>query len=133
MENKDEIENLSNEEKLHAENELLKLKLQAEFGMNNLDTTLNHEVENQWLKSIYAFEQQFAKNKQCKLYDFINRPAYIKTDELSDEQVSVELNKLVEILQQHGIFLDTICSYDDVVIYKFITEELFEEEIEQYF
>jgi hypothetical protein len=130
MENKDEFENLSDEEKLHAENELLKLKLQAEFGMNNLNTNLNREVENQWLNHIYSFEQQFAERKQCKLYDFINRPAYIKTNVISDEQITVELRKVMEILQLHNIFLDTICDYDDIVIYQFITEELFEEEID---
>jgi hypothetical protein len=130
MENNDDFEDLSDKEKLHAENELLKLKLQAEFGMNSLETNLNSQTENQWLNNIYSFEQQFAERKQCKLYDFINCPSYIKTDVLSDEQITVELKKVLEVLQLHNIFLDTICDYDDNVIYQFITEELFEEEID---
>ncbi|MBK6536623.1 MAG: hypothetical protein IPG09_02205 [Ignavibacteria bacterium] len=31
-------------------------------------------------------------------------------------------------MEENGIVLDTLCDYEDEVIYKFITEELFREE-----
>ena len=54
---------------LKAENAFLKLKLGLEHGMQMEETsTLSPEIENQWLKSVYAFEQQYKDAKRIKLY-----------------------------------------------------------------
>lgn len=130
MDNQDYFINLPPEEKLRAENELLKLKLQAEFGMEQMKNPLDDKMQNDWLNYIYNFEKQFAENKQVKLYDFINKPPYKKLVELTEEELTQELDAMIEILRANGINLDTICDYDEEVIYKFITEELFEHEMD---
>ena len=128
MNDNDDFENLTPEEKLQKENELLKLKLQSEFGMEKMDSSLDKETENKWLNDVYNFEKQFAENKQCKVYDFINRPKFRRVDELTKEEISKELEKLTEIMRTNGIELSTICDYEDEIIYRFITEELFNQE-----
>jgi len=130
MSDEDEFKNLTPEEKLHAENEVLKLKLQAEFGMSNAATLLGKEAENDWLNHIYNFEKQFSEHKLCKLFDFIGKPEFKIADGLSETEISEELAKIIEVMQSKGINLDTICEYDEEVIYRFITEELFEKEID---
>lgn len=116
---------------LKAENNLLKIKLQLEHGMQmeNL-STMSPDVENKWLKSVYAFEQQFKEAKRIKLYDRIARPAFRKWDTLSPAETSCELERLLVLMENHGVELDCICKYDDAVIYKFLTEELFEHEMD---
>jgi len=59
----DELSHLTLEEKIHLENELLKIKLQTEFGMKHLDSGLDRASENKWLNYIHDFEQQHAEKK----------------------------------------------------------------------
>jgi hypothetical protein len=119
---------LSQEEKLKVENELLMLKLETEFGMTDLGLTSSEKINNDWLNYVYSYEKQFAENKQIKVYDFIERPAFKKIDEIESELVSLELNRLTEIMKTFNVRLETICDYSDEEIYRFITEELFEVE-----
>ncbi|MBC7861829.1 MAG: hypothetical protein IAF38_02570 [Bacteroidia bacterium] len=130
MTEKDEFNELDPEEKIQAENELLKLKLQAEFGMGKLETKTGGEIENAFLKHVYEFEKQFAENKQIKLYDFIGRPEFKKAEGLSKKEISEELQKITEIFNENGIELSCLCEYENEMIYRFITEELFEHEME---
>lgn len=122
---------LSPEEELRAENNVLKVKLRMEYGMQDTDTSsLPPHVENEWLKYINAFEQQYKDAKLITVYDFIGRPAYSQWDTLTDEQVAVELERLRAILEANDVALDCICEYDTVVIYRFLTEELFTHEMD---
>ncbi len=122
---------LSPEEELRAENNVLKVKLKMEYGMQDTDTSsLPPHVENEWLKYINAFEQQYKDAKVTSVYDFIGRPTYSKWDALTHEQIAVELERLRAILEANDVALDCICEYDDAVIYRFLTEELFSHEMD---
>lgn len=119
------------EEELKAENALLKFKLGLEHGMKmNEISELPADVENQWLKNVYAFEQQFKDAKRVTVYDYIGKPEFKKWDTLSHEEVPKELDKIELLLARHNLELDCICTYDKAVIYKFITEELFQHEMD---
>lgn len=121
------IETTGNEN-LKFENELLKVKLKTEFGMSDHVSSLDLQAENEWLKYIYEFEKLHMEGKRIKIYDLIGKPDYKKASDLNKEEVSAELEKLFRILIENDICLDMLCEYEDEVIYKFITEELFEEE-----
>lgn len=122
---------LNPRDELHAENNLLKLKLGLEHSMQMDDTAgLSPEVENQWLKSVYAFEQQYKDAGRIKLYEFIGRPAFKKWEALSSEEAGEHLKRLKNIMADHNVALDCICDYDDAIIYRFITEELFNHEMD---
>lgn len=122
---------LSPEEELRAENNVLKVKLKMEYGMQDTDTSsLPPHVENEWLKYINAFEQQYKDAKVITVYDFIGRPSYRKCDALTDEQIAVELERLRTVLEANDVALDCICEYNAAVIYRFLTEELFPHEMD---
>lgn len=132
MENRKDPQ-INTEDELKAENNLLKLKLGLEHGMKMDETNssmLSPDVENQWLKSVYAFEQQFKHAKKVKVFDRIGRPAFKRLDTLTPTEVHAELSRLHVLMENHGLQLDVICKYDDAVIYRFITEELFEKEMD---
>ena len=118
------------EDELRAENEVIKLKLELEHGMLGMGGTssLDPGVENQWLNSIYNFEQRYKNAKRISVYDFIGRPAYTKTEDIVPEQMTTELERVISLLEVKGLALDVLAEYDEDVIYKFITEELFEHE-----
>jgi len=132
MENPNELPELSSEEKLIAENDLLKMKLTAEFGMQDQCSSLDSETENEWLKYIYHFEKEYSEVKRIKIYDFIGKPEFKKYEDLKKEEIEKELERLFEVMHENNISLDFICEYEDEVIYRFVTEELFEMETDDF-
>ncbi len=118
---------------LPVENELLMLKLRAEFGAECITggDNIPPAVVNDFLKSVYEFEQRFREPRELiKIYDKIGRPEFKRADELPDKQLSRELKKLLKQMHQYHLELDILGEYPDRVIYRFITEEFFEHEME---
>lgn len=119
------------EDELKAENEVIKLKLELEHGMQGMETSsLDPLVQNQWLNYIYNFEQLHKNSKKITVYESIGKPHNIKIDELSSAQITEELERIISIMNEKGIALDMETDYEDGVIYKFITEELFQYEMD---
>ncbi len=52
-------------DELEAENALLRLKLEMEFGMlMDESSQLSPKMANIWLKSVYAFEQSYSTRRE---------------------------------------------------------------------
>ncbi|MBI3219094.1 MAG: hypothetical protein HYZ44_06260 [Bacteroidetes bacterium] len=122
---------MESEDELKAENELLKLKLELEHGMQgHLSEGLNPNMENQWLNYIYNFEKLHKETPRVKVYDFIGRPNFVPIQSLPENEISDALEALENVIQAKGIQLDCLCDYSPATIYQFITEELFEHEMD---
>jgi hypothetical protein len=130
MNENDELEGLTPEEKIQADSDLLKIKLEMEFGMQAMGASPNMDdkMQNDFLNYIYNFEKEFAKKKRATVYEIIGKPDFKKADELSDKELDIELERICIILGKKGMELNCICEYENRVIYKFITEELFDHE-----
>ena len=131
-ENKDmNPENFSEdpEENLHIENEILKLKMQAERGAYfGGSQNLPPDIENSFLQNVQQFEDAWKDAKQVKVYELLGKPDYKKESELDDREIKTELKKLFDLLENNDMPLAVLGDYDPRIIYKFITEELFEHE-----
>jgi hypothetical protein len=121
-------------ERLRMENELKKMKMMLEHGAvfsgPSGDRKLDPLIENEFLKSVEAFENAYQDAKPVLLYDFIERPDFIPVEEIPDSQISAELDRIMSILNKNGIQLDTICDVEEREIYRFVTEELFRHEMD---
>jgi hypothetical protein len=118
------------EENLRIENDILRLKIQAQFGGFSAGTDIPPEQENEFLKNVLAFEEQYANAKRIKLYEVIGSPAFLKEDILDDEAISCELDRLQQLMAEKWINVAFIRPRDDRFKYRFITEELFDHETE---
>jgi hypothetical protein len=115
--------------KLQIENEILRMKLQAEAGaVIGLQDDIPPELENLFLQNVLAFEEASQNVKMVSLYEYLGRPHYRKLDELRPEEVAEELNRLRELIHQKQVHLDILDEYEPAVIYKFIIEELFQQQ-----
>ena len=121
------------EENLRIENEILKLKMQAErnavFGGNMEE--LSPEVEAAFLKNVQLFEESFDKAEPVTIYECIGQPTFKKMDELTGEEVKEELIKIMELLHAKNIILNVQGQYELSTIYTFITEELVQQQIRE--
>ncbi len=123
--NEEELENL------RMENEIKKIKLSLEHGADFSkfpDAEMPPEIEGQFLDYIQQFEEQFANRKSILVYDMAGRPAWKPVAEIPDEEISAELNRLMSVLHENAISVDTICDVEERELYRFITEELFNHE-----
>jgi len=127
---------MNEEENLRTENEFLKMKLMLEHGgqFGELDedgnTDLPPEIENEFLNSVMAFEQQFSEHKVIKLYDKIGRPLHFRpVSEIAHNDIGEAWHELSDYLNDHGIDV-SVCSPNISIreLYRFVTEELFDHE-----
>jgi len=120
-------------ENLRMENELMKLKMQAErgalFGGNMKE--LPPEVEAEFLRNVQQFEESYDNADQVTIYECIGKPVYKEVDELKPAEVETELKRIIELLHSKNIILEVLGKYELSVIYKFITDELFQERIRE--
>ncbi len=119
------------EENLRIENEILKIKMQAESGAyfsENTNADLTPDIENAFLRNVQQFEEAWKDVKSVKVFDMIGKPDFKKADELLPGEIENELEKLFTILNKHDINLEVLGKYDPLIIYRFITEELFKHE-----
>ncbi len=134
IKNKTKMENIDDElNNLRMENEIKKIKLSLEHGADfslSPDSKLSPELENQWLNHIQKFEDSYANCKKIVIYDLLEKPVYKNSKQIAENEITNELNIILALLHKKGIAIDTICKVDDAELYRFITEELFLEEID---
>jgi len=128
-------ENFSDDpgQNLRTENEILKLKMQAERGalFGGKLEELPPEVEAEFLKNVQQFEDSFDKASPITIYECIGQPAFKKAGELKPEEVKDEITRMIELMHSKNIILEVLGEYELSVIYKFIAEELFQEKIRE--
>lgn len=130
----EDFENMSEEERLKAENDFLKMKLMLEkgatFEKTDPDVDLPADFENKFLKNILEFEKQFDQHKRTTVFDKIGRPTHFKpVNEIPDEAIDDEWIALHNHLLEHGI--DVSANNPNVTnreLYRFTMEDLFDYE-----
>jgi len=83
------------------------------------------------LNNIYNFESNTKTPSGFKLYDFLGRPSFKKIEELMQEGIGLALAEIQTKMEEKGVELDC-CANTPFVIYKFITEELFDHEMDRH-
>ncbi|RRB02639.1 hypothetical protein [Larkinella rosea] len=126
-------ETLSLDEIYKANNEITQLKQSLErealFGEGRLPPDQVDQRERQYN---YLYFQLALSARKLMLYDFIGRPSYPFITDLSDKQVSQEVDRLLLLLALHGIEIlisDPHRNADDRKLFVFITEVVFKKEI----
>ena len=128
-------EPLSNnpEENLKIENELMRIKLQAQYGeafQMESNEGLPPEIENQFLKNILQFEQEYVNMEFATVYERIGKPFFKPLAEMQPGEILSAIKNLHSRMEEHGIVLN-FCDgpYPAATMYQFITEEFFNHEV----
>jgi hypothetical protein len=123
-------------EHFRIENEILKMKLKAQYGdafqMFNSGEPIPPEVENQFLKNMINFEEHYDKVEFIQVLEKIGNPIIKPLENLLPTQIKKETEFIMDLLNKQDVFLDfNDGPYDEAIIYKFLTEELMFKEIEK--
>ncbi len=114
------------------DNELKKKELSEKYGggFMGANPDLPPEIEGEWLNHIEKFEEQYENAKRIKVIDCLGNIEFKRVTDLAKEDIKQELDKLQELLAKNGIQINTLCEVEDEELYRFITEELFNEEMD---
>jgi len=123
------------QENLRIENEFLKLKLKAQYGeafQMGINAEMPPEIENQFLKNMMAFEDEYANAEYSTIYERIGKPVFKPVAQITAAEIKLAVKNITTLLAKNYISLD-ICDgpYPDETIYRFLTEELFDIKVER--
>ncbi len=119
---------------IQQENEFKKMKLKLEHDAifpDSSEINLPPEIEGMFLDSIFSFEKAHKNATLITVFEKLGSPKFKTAEELTDKKLEKALEKLENLMDKHHIGLDVLCDYEDEprLIYKFITEELFDHQI----
>ena len=119
------------EDELRAENALMKLRLELDHGMqaSHFAGQLSPAMENAWLNMIVDFEKKFSSTKPVSMYEHLGKPQVKVWDALTPAQIGSENRRLLDLLRKKHVVFESLNPIDDLECYRFITEELFVEQI----
>jgi hypothetical protein len=122
-----------NQNDAETENDIKKIKLSLEHGVDfaqsSVSPDLTAEIEGQFLDYIQNWEEQFARRKMTTVYEMAGKPTFMPISEIPGDEISTALENALKRLDKYSIRLDTLCDVSDYELYRFITEELLQVEI----
>lgn len=116
------------EENLRIENELLKLRLQAERGAHFLETDreIPAEIEAQFLRHVMAFEDAWEHGNEHTVRAALDYPVFTPAEVLRPEEMEKLNQELISRLAEKGIQIDFLGQYPPETVYTFLTTEFLE-------
>jgi hypothetical protein len=107
-------------------------QLRDEFGMqfDYVDPHLAPEAQNEWLDSILEFERQFENAQRITVRKRIGSPFIEPVENIPLYALEEAVNNLLNLLAENGIVIDFMGDWDDLAAYRFITDKLLDEEMD---
>jgi hypothetical protein len=133
---KEDFSHLNNEERIRAENNVLKMKLMLEKGatFHEQKEDLPAEIEHEFLKHVIAFEKQMEEHKTIRVAEKLGNPVHFRpVEEIPEAELEKAWEELGKHMSKHGVSLDVYSPNISVrELYRFTTEELFKQEMDDF-
>ena len=107
-------------------------QLREEFGMlhDYTDPRFSPEAQNDFLDYVLEFERQFENAERITVRERIGNPPIRPVEEVPLHALAEAVEKLLGLFFENGIVVDFMGDWDDLAAYRFITEELLDEEMD---
>lgn len=107
-------------------------ELRDKFGMQAEYKTpkLSPEEEISWLDSVLEFERQFENVKTITVRERIGNPELKLLSEIPLYALEQAVTDLLNLLAENGVGVDFLGDFDEIAAYRYLTEELLDEEID---
>ena len=91
---------------------------------------LDEEDDDEFIHKVEEFKKGHSKSKMISVFKKIGKPKVTEVSKLDPDKIKDELKKLIVLLDKYNIIVHSHGEYDDKEKYRFITEEIFMEAIE---
>jgi hypothetical protein len=108
-------------------------ELADKYGMefsHDDDANLSPSLESRWLNYIEEYERQFATARHIPLREYLDFPTIPPLCDVPAEHMAEALSQLLDLLERQGVVIDFLSPVDPREAYRFITEDLLDEEID---
>ncbi|MBU2445089.1 MAG: hypothetical protein KJ666_05885 [Bacteroidetes bacterium] len=111
---------------LNEQNKKKRKELEEKYGADyhKVNEETPPEIESQFLDNIKKFEEQWENAETKKVIEILGNPHFKKLEEIKPEELSGEIDKVLEIYNQHQINIDALDEVTEEDFYRFLTEEL---------
>jgi hypothetical protein len=111
---------------LNEQNKKKRKELEEKYGADyhKVDENVPPEIESQFLDNIKKFEEQWENAEIKKVIEILGNPSFKKLEEINPEELSEEIDKVLEIYSQYQINVDVLDEVTEEDFYRFLTEEL---------
>jgi hypothetical protein len=115
-----------------ALNEQKRRELEQRYGaqFSRTPPEMPPDAEADWLEYITEFERQYAANGQISVREFVGNPAILPLAAVPPEQMAEASAALLDLLLENNIVIEFDREVSDAEVYRFITEELFQEKMD---
>jgi hypothetical protein len=116
-----------------ALNQAKKKELEEKYGatFGGPGDTLSPNLESQWLHNIEEFERQHENARMISVREYLGHPRFATVGEVPTEGLAGEVERVLELLGEHAINVDFLAEVPVAEQYRFLVEELMEQEIEE--
>lgn len=131
-EHKPQKKKKSEEDELE-DDELLDLKDEEEIGEmleQEMLGDLSEEDDEDFINKVEEFKKEHSNSKMKSIYTILGRPKFTELKKINPDRIKDELRRLILLLDKHNIIVHSHGEYDDREKYRFITEEIFKEFVE---
>jgi hypothetical protein len=106
--------------------------LREQFGMvhEHRSPNLSPEMESEWLDYILEFERQFENAPRITVRARVGDPAPPPLEAVDPGDLVAAVDALLELLAAHTINVEFLGEVDYETVYRYLTEELLDEEID---
>lgn len=106
--------------------------LREQYGMlhEHHSPDLSSEMESEWLDYVLEFERQFENAPRTTVRARIGDPPLPPIDALTPDDLVAATDALVDLLAAHYIAVDFLGDVEYETVYRYLTEELLDEEID---
>ncbi len=115
-----------------ALNDAKKKEIEERFGgiFGPGESALPPEIEADWLQDIEEFERRFEHVESTTVRHYLGNPEFTSIDRLPEEDIPGALERVMEFLEGRGVQVHAFAPVPDDELYRFVTEELLDEEID---
>jgi hypothetical protein len=124
----DEIRQRMQESLSQAKKDKLRTEYKMEFEQT--DSRLSPEVESEWLDHVLEFERQFEQAERITVRKRIGDPPIPSLSDLPLHAVGEAVTALLDLLAAHGVAVDFLGDVDELEAYRYLTEELLDQEMD---
>ncbi len=106
------------------------LRNQYGLAFEYTDPRLSPELESEWLDYILEFERQFEQAERVTIRQRIGDPPTPSLSDLPLHAVGEAVTALLDLLAAHGIAVDFLGDVDELEAYRYLTQELLDQEMD---
>jgi hypothetical protein len=79
---------------------------------------------------VYSFEQAWKEAKPVKVFELLGKPFFLREKQIDDKAIGNELDVIINVMRQNNISIAIPAGKNARDIYRFVTEVLFEQEVD---